>query len=544
MSDGRGRARIAGSERAPAAGATRVGPVDERELIDVTVRLRPAAAAKARQVYTGGKKKAGPRRPLTRAALAAAVGASAADARRLERYAHQAGLTVVEVSLPRRSVVLRGTAAAMQRAFGVTLETFRAGTGTFRHRTGAVSVPADVAAVITGVFGLDDRPQARPHFRRRDLGPAGAARPAASPSSFTPIQVAQAYAFPAKATGQGQTVGIIELGGGFQATEIDTYLSGLGLGAADVTAVGVDGGSNAPVGNPDSADGEVVLDIEIVAAVAPRSTIAVYFAPNTDRGFLDAVTTAVHDTLRNPDVISISWGGPESTWTAQARTAFDEALQEASAAGIPVCVAAGDNGASDGVSDGQAHVDFPASSPSALACGGTRLVVAGAKVTETVWNDLASGGGATGGGFSASFPAPAWQQAALKPTGQTSRGVPDVSGNADPQTGYEILVDGARSAIGGTSAVAPLWAGLIALCNQATGKRPSPLAPKLYAAEATGFRDITQGDNGGFSAGAGWDACTGLGVPVGSGLLSGVWGAGGGSTGGGSTGGGKRKKKK
>lgn len=536
MSAERGRARIAGSERTPLAGASRVGPVDEREAIDVTVRLRPAAAAKARRVYAGAKRKAAAR-PLTRQALGALVGASAADARKVERYAHEAGLTVVEVSLPRRTVVLRGTAAAMERAFGVSLETVRVGPRTFRHRTGEVTVPDDVAAIITGVFGLDDRPQARPHFRRRAID--GSATPHAGPApvAYPPTQVAQAYDFPAKATGQGQCVAIIELGGGFKAAEITTYLKGLGLGPADVVAVSVDGGHNAPTGDPNSADGEVVLDIEVVAAVAPKASIAVYFAPNTDRGFLDALTTAVHDAHRNPGVISISWGGPEPTWTAQATTAFDEALQEAAAAGIPVCVAAGDEGATDGVSDGQKHVDFPASSPHALACGGTRLVFSGSTVTETVWNDL-PGGGATGGGFSAVFPAPSWQLPSLKSSGQKNRGVPDVSGNADPQTGYKILVDGSWGAIGGTSAVAPLWAGLIALCNQATGRRPAGLAQKLYGAAPQGFRDITQGNNGGFSAGSGWDACTGLGVPVGSGLVTGVWG------GGSSSGGGKHKKKK
>lgn len=312
-------------------------------------------------------------------------------------------------------------------------------------------------------------------------------------------------------------------GGGYRAAEISTYLKSLGLTPAHIVAVGVDGAHNAPSGNPNGDDGEVVLDVEVVASVAPKATVAVYFAPNTDRGFLDAVTTAVHDTRRRPTVISISWGGPEPSWTAQAMQAFDEALQEASAVGIPVCVAAGDDGATDGVSDGKKHVDFPASSPHALACGGTRLDISGSKVTETVWNDLASGGGATGGGFSAVFPASSWQQQALKKSGQHSRGVPDVSGNADPQTGYRILVDGAWGAIGGTSAVAPLWAGLIALCNQLAGRQPPNLAQRLYAAPPGGFRDITHGNNGGFSAGTGWDACTGLGVPVGSGLASGVW---------------------
>jgi kumamolisin len=535
MSPRRRRTAVEGSERGPLAGAERVGPVDERALIDVTVRLRAAVANQARRVYQGPKQK-GASRALSREALGRLVGASTEDAKTVERYAHDAGLTVVEVSLPRRTIVLRGTAGAMQQAFGVSLESARLAQRTFRHRTGPVTLPADIASLVTGVFGLDDRPQAKPHFRRAEADdgpPAGAAAPRAAPAGgYTPPQVARTYAFPAKATGRGQCVALIELGGGYRAAEITSYLRSLGLAAAHVVAVGVDGAHNAPSGNPDGDDGEVVLDIEVVAAVAPKATVAVYFAPNTDRGFLDALTTAVHDTRRNPTVISISWGGPEPSWTTQAMAAFDEALQEASALGIPVCVAAGDDGATDGVSDGRKHVDFPASSPHALACGGTRLDVSGSRVTETVWNNLAVGGGATGGGFSAIFPAPLHQKGAVKKSGRTSRGVPDVSGNADPQTGYRILVDGSWGAIGGTSAVAPLWAGLIALCNQVAGHQPPNLAQKLYASSKGGFRDITHGTNGGFSAGPGWDPCTGLGVPVGSALASLVWKGGGGKHGG------------
>src|SRR6201999_281747 len=130
-----------------------------------------------------------------------------------------------------------------------------------------------------------------------------------------------------------------------------TYFKGLGVTAPSVTAVGVDGGQNTPAGDPNSADGEVMLDIEVAGAVAPQATIAVYFAPNTDAGFLDAITTAIHDTTHKPSVISISWGGPESAWTQQAMTAFDQAFQAAAAIGITVCVASGDNGSSDGVTD-------------------------------------------------------------------------------------------------------------------------------------------------------------------------------------------------
>jgi kumamolisin len=263
-----------------------------------------------------------------------------------------------------------------------------------------------------------------------------------------------------------------------------------------------------------------MLDIEVVGSIAPGAKIAVYFAPNTDAGFLDAITTAIHDTTNNPSVISISWGGPESTWTSQSMTAMDEAFQAAANLGITVCVASGDSGSSDGVSDGADHVDFPASSPFALACGGTSLTASQSGIaSETVWND-GSSGGASGGGVSSFFALPSWQQglSALKTGGTrvalTMRGVPDVCGDADPDTGYDVRVDGSDTVIGGTSAVAPLWAALIARINSATGKPAGYINPQLYQNPGD-LRDITQGNNGDFAAQPGWDACTGLGSPNG-----------------------------
>jgi kumamolisin len=196
---------------------------------------------------------------------------------------------------------------------------------------------------------------------------------------------------------------------------------------------------------------------------------------------------------------------------------FDQVAQEGAALGVTITVAAGDNGSSDGVSGGGNHVDFPASSPHVLACGGTQLESLNGSVTgETVWNDGANGG-ATGGGYSTVFAQPAYQ-AAIQ--GKTGRGVPDVSGDAAPNTGYNILVDGEQEVIGGTSAVAPLWAGLVALLNQQLNTRLGFLNPTLYALTEpdNGFRDITQGNNGAYSAGPGWDPCTGLGSPVGTSL--------------------------
>jgi kumamolisin len=288
-----------------------------------------------------------------------------------------------------------------------------------------------------------------------------------------------------------------------------------------VLAVSVDHGLNQPSG-PGSADGEVMLDVEVVGAVAPGATIAVYFAPNTDQGFIDAIATAVHDTTNRPSVVSISWGSPEVAWTQASVTAMDQAFQAAAAMGVTVYCASGDNGANDfppgpGAQPGN-HADFPASSPHVVGCGGTNITVASNAITqEVVWND--PGGGSTGGGFSALFPTPAWQTSTVQ---GGKRGVPDVAGDASPLSGYVVRVDGQQTVFGGTSAVAPLWAGLTALINQKMGKPLGFANPALYALPpASGaFVDITQGNNNGFNAGPGWDACTGLGRPNGAKLLA------------------------
>jgi len=280
--------------------------------------------------------------------------------------------------------------------------------------------------------------------------------------------------------------------------------------------------------DPNGADGEVLLDIEVAGALAPKASLVVYFAPNTDAGFLDAISEAAHATPA-PAAISISWGQSEDAWTGQARTAFDQALADAAALGVTVTVAAGDDGSTDRATDGKSHVDFPASSPHALACGGTRLEAdpgTGAVTSETVW-DNGAGKGATGGGVSDAFSLPSWQKTVGVPSraGTTGRGVPDVAGVADPQTGYQVRVDGKDLVIGGTSAVAPLWAALVARLAQSTGRRFGLLQPALYGtltagAVPPGFRDITSGSNGAYSAGNGWDPCTGLGVPDGTALLT------------------------
>ena len=250
----------------------------------------------------------------------------------------------------------------------------------------------------------------------------------------------------------------------------------------------------------------------MAGSIAPAANIVVYFAPNQGAGFHDAISAAVNDTANAPSIISISWGGPESGYAAQDLDAIDQVMAQAAALGITVCVASGDNGSSDGATDGKPHVDFPASSPNALACGGTSLRSGG---VEVAWNDGAQGG-ASGGGYSAHFAVPAWQQAAVT---NAKRGVPDVAGDADPATGYQVSVDGSAAVIGGTSAVAPLWAGLVALCNQSLGRKAGFVNPVLYD-NPSALTDIVSGNNGAYKAGPGWDPVTGLGSPIGTQVLA------------------------
>jgi kumamolisin len=530
---------LSGSERSELPGAAPAPtPLDESQQISVTVLLRRRAAVPSALVE-------GPE-TVSAAELGEQYGAAEADAQLVTQVLGGFGLTVTETHLASRRLKVTGTIAAMQMAFGTTLTAVTSphpdgsGNVTHRYRTGALSVPAQLSGIITAVLGLDDRPAARPQFRR---GPASGARAAAEPEDgtaapaakggpLTAPQVASFYQFPAGTDGTGQTVAIIELGGGYTQADLTTYFSGLGLSVPPVTAVGVDGASNSPGGD---ADGEVELDIEVVGGVAPGAAQTVYFADNTDQGFINAISQAVHATP-TPVAVSISWGQSEDQWSAQSRTAMDQAFADAAALGVTVTVASGDNGASDDP-NGQTsvHCDFPASSPHALACGGTKLIgntSSFAITSEVVWNELATNEGAGGGGVSDVFTEPSWQANAGVPASASGsgsgsgggRGVPDVAGNADPLTGYHVVVDGQQQAIGGTSAVAPLWAGLIARLAQATGKTFGLMQPLLYAGVAPGtaqpgFNDIVSGGNGAYQAGPGWDACTGLGSPNGAALL-------------------------
>jgi kumamolisin len=535
---------VPGSERSALPGARAVGAPHPKERIEVTVYVRPRTGiTNLRHLLAVEKLGAIPlpkRRHMTHEEFAAFYGADPRDLGKIEEFALGHGLTVTEVSVPKRSVVLAGTIAAFCHAFGVALATYEYWGGTYRGRVGPVHIPAQLADVVQGVFGLDDRPQAKPHLRilkelSGAVAPDGVQRSSHVDShSFTPIQLAQFYNFPTGVDGRGQCIAMIELGGGYRLRDLLGYFAHLGVSAPNVKSMSIDRAHNRPTGNLNGPDGEVMLDIQVAGSVAPGAQIVVYFAPNTDRGFLDAIKAAVHDSQNTPAVISISWGGPESSWTAQALQTFDQACQEAASLGITVCCAAGDDGSSDGIADGYAHVDFPASSPHVLGCGGTRLDAFGSGVgQEVVWNE-GTMAGATGGGISEFFALPAYQTGvnvppSVNPGGKPGRGVPDVAGDADPATGYRIYVGRQQAVFGGTGAVAPLWAALIALINQKLGHPAGYLNPLLYGGQLVksgALHDITTGNNGAYQARRGWDPCTGLGTPDGTKLMAALIGAG------------------
>jgi len=522
------RAPLQGTESKPMDEARSIGPVPRDEEVQVTLILKSPSSPSREAVARGTVQR------LNAAQFAKRFSASSDALAKVSAFAEANQLTVVESDPIKRRVILSGTASAIATAFGTELHSFALPTGQTFHTTVAPpTVPADLAPVIEAVLGLDTRPVASPHYV--------VSHAAAQSVYFDPPRIASLYKFPHDADGAGQTIAILEFGGGFNQSDLDEYFASLGLRLPKVTVVSVDGATNSPdpTRKEPNPDGEVALDIEVAGAVANGANIAVYFAPNGSQGFVNAILDAIHpeNGQQAPSVISISWGGPEdASWSKEDREVLNNALYDAATLGITVIAASGDDGSRDNVKDGQLHVDFPASSPYVLATGGTRLAAkANAIASESVWNNPS--GGATGGGVSTVFERPAWQVSANTPshprTGFSGRGVPDVAGDADSGTGYRIHLNGADEIIGGTSAVAPLWAGLIAVLNQKLGQQLGFVNEKLYSMGPQSFRSITSGSNdnaglGAYDASPGWNACTGLGSPDASQILASLTTSGGG----------------
>jgi kumamolisin len=527
---------VPGSERTPAFGATATRAADAEAWVEVTLKLARKAPLPALDQR--------PKRTLSAGELGAQYGASDEAIKRVSDTFAALGLTVLASDPATRSVQLGGPVRAMEAAFQVKLLNFDGVRGPYRGRVGALHVPAALQDDIVGVFGLDNRRVVR---RRPDGGHKRHAidHTAISPKKrpwFFPAELAAAYDFP-EGDGSGQTIGLLEFGGGYFEADLQAFGKAAGLASLPtVVPISVD---KMPTNTNDEATGEVMLDVEVVAGVCPKATIPVWFSQFTEKGWVDAFDAAMHDPKYKPQVLSISWGYAEdvSVWTAAAVRQVDEALREAALMGITICVAAGDDGSSDGINDGHAHVDFPCASPFVLAVGGT-LLRTGAKGSERAWKDgdglRSDNGGSTGGGVSARLARPAWQAgldiAPANPGQMAGRIVPDVAANASANTGYFVVAGGQREISGGTSASAPLWAALVARMNQqlaASGKRVGYLTPLLYGATAggttplgrAGCNDIHAGDNitahvGGFRSTAGFDAVTGWGSPKGKDLLA------------------------
>lgn len=330
--------------------------------------------------------------------------------------------------------------------------------------------------------------------------------------SNLPSAVAKSGNFPAGRNLDQVCVAIVELGGGVNLADVYAFCSKNGYLNPEIHIDCVDGA--VPVlSGAGGADGEVMLDLEVIAGVAQGVKILVVFGPNTDQGFVDAIKAAVNHSL-NPCVVSISWGSSISNFSDYTRKAMDGVFQQAKAKKVLITVASGDNGSNDGTSD--PIVDYPSSSPWALACGGTRLTLddKGNKINEKCW-DLSDGNGSSGGGFTTLYSKPDYQKNISIAAGRCS---PDVAGNADPATGYPVVVDGVPITIGGTSAVAPLYAALCAIITSRLGQPVDNWHEVLYS-DPTVTVDVIGGNNGAYSCGTGYDLVTGLGTIDGEKLL-------------------------
>jgi kumamolisin len=536
-----GHVPLPGSKRALLPNSRLAGPYNPSEISSLTIRVRSTGNKRALEdrVREQGKLPLKDRTYLTREELAQQHGASEQDLDLVERYAQQHDLVVVHRSAAERSIVLKGKLSDLLAAFPANVQMYHHATGTYRGRQGEIQIPQVLAGIVTGVFGYDTRRKRR--APRRWVSAAGGP---GGQNGVAATEFAKRYNFPTQFNGKaldgtGQTIAIIELGGGYRTSDLKVFFNEIKVPLPSVTAMSVDHAGNSPT-SADSDDGEVMLDLEVAGAVAPKAKLAVYFAPNDgDKGFLDAISAAVHDSARKPSVISISWGEPDDLLDEQSLDAYHELFVQAAAVGVTVCAASGDHGVADEAAqswDGKIHVNHPPSDDMVLGCGGTQIDAG----KDVAWNDgtpldasvQGGGGWVTGGGISQRFAVPDYQTRAELPvsidTSKPGRGVPDIAMSA---TNYFTRVDSFEGASGGTSAVAPLMAGLIALLNQATQKNVGFMNPFLYATARQGTcLDVTEGNNGinntvaGYNAGPGWDACTGLGTPDGNAILSALTG--------------------
>ena len=519
---------VEGSHRVPVAGARIIGPSDKRAKFEVTLKLR--------RKRTLPELRGRPTVMTTRRALGRRFGASKSDIAKATKVLTKFGLKCVETNLATRTMRVRGTVAQLERAFHTTLFDYDSPIGRYRGRVGSVHVPGEIRKLVQAVFGLDNRRVVR--SRRQPVRPGKRLSNAAFRNVwYTSDQLAAHYNFP-PGDGAGQTIGLLEFGGGYFPADLKKFCKIASVAMPRVVVVGVDGTSTT---KRDGDEGEVMLDIEVVTGACPKASIVVYFAAWTEQGWIAALDTAIQDAKHDLSVVSVSWGNAEDTdmWTKQAITEINESLKEAAYLGVTVCVAAGDDGSSDAVADGQAHVDFPGSSPYVLSIGGTTIRRRGSAAPDIVWKQgdglRAHNGGSTGGGVSM-LRRPAWQSGinvkSVNPGHRKGRCVPDIAANADwIESPYLLVVDGKPQPNGGTSAASPLMAALVTRLNakRSRAKRLGYLTPLLYQRAhgsrgqtigQAGCNDVVSGNNttakaGGYRAALGYDAASGWGTPNG-----------------------------
>ena len=486
------KVQLAGSFRAPPLGATDVGEVDANERIVVTVYLKRRTPDAFQPGSAGDLARLA--KPVTRRALAAQRRRThASAAKRIRDLAARFHVIVRSIDLSQRIVVLEATAGVLTDILGAQLRIYDDGGTRFRARVGALVVPKEIAPWTRAILGFDQRPVARPIPRLRALAGAGAGQ------GLWPTDIAALYGIPLDRDVSDVCVGIIALGGGYLDTDVAKALAGMGRESPRIVNQSVVSGTGSPAGGNQFgggtvADQEIALDLQIVASLLPKARIVVYFAGNTIQSLVGAINQAIFDSANRPQVLSVSWGSAEMFWSPSARDAMQAVLADANRLNVTVLFAAGDELATGGLDDGNAHVWFPASSPYALGCGGTRPA-AGTGGEEVVWNDGSAG---TGGGISDVFPVPAYQtNLSLPPSvndGARRRGVPDVAAAAAGIPGYRIILNGAAVTMDGTSAAAPLWAGLIAIAN-AGRDTPLGFVNSAFYANPALFRQIEQGNN-------------------------------------------------
>jgi len=473
---------------------------------------------------------------LTPEEFTARFGPSQADYDALISFARSKGMTVTGTHPNRLLLDVSAPARAVEAAFNLHLSSYRGPNGREFHAPDRnPEVPAALASVIHGVIGLDNAAVWRPHSK--GIMVSGNGLPAPSQigtgpgGGLAPTDIRTGYGLGRVSQhGSRQTLGLFELAG-YSATDITAYEDYFGLlPYVPLQNVLVDGASGRS--NSHGGSAEVTLDIELMIALAPGANeILIYEGPNTNTGVVDTYNKIASDNSAKE--ISTSWGLSETQSTISVLNAENNAFQQMAAQGQSIYAASGDSGAYD---DGQTlSVDDPASQPYMVGVGGTTLSVADPSTDneswsgETTWNSGSTLLGASGGGISAVWPIPPWQQGVASAASQTYRNVPDVSLDADPNTGYAIYYRNNWYIYGGTSCAAPLWAAFTALVNEQRAANGNGLLgfanPPIYQIATGGncasdFHDITTGNNLHYYAGTGYDDATGWGSFNGANLLA------------------------